>query len=244
MSSDPPTIIVPSQNQLHYRLLTRSSMKFKQRSHDTYLNVHIPQLENTTSPIRTILLGDSMIERLKTTGQRTKTSNLPNTFNAGVGGDKIENVLYRIDLGLLDLLKKRQEKVKLWVVMIGTNNLTSKRGLRAEEIERYKRLLQVLFEAFPESKAIVCEIFKRKDVKDELVEDSNDQLKEMVRVLNVWMEKEYVLWLDAPAKSREGMGKERLLVDHVHLNEEGYEIWDEVLSSRIQQLLESTDSKE
>lgn len=185
-----------------------------------------------------------MIERIKTTGQNTKTFNLPNTLNAGVGGDKIENVLYRLDLGFLDLLKKKQVEIKLWVVVVGTNNLTPKRGLRVEEIERYKRLLQVLFEAFPKSKAIVCEIFKRKDVKDELVEESNVQLKEMIRVLNVWMEKEYVVWLDAPTALGEGMEKERFLVDHVHLNEEGYGVWDETLNGKIQLLLETADKEE
>ena len=43
-----------------------------------------------------------------------------------VGGDKIENVLYRIKLGLLQLCKPLG--VVLWVVHTGTNNLRVRTG--------------------------------------------------------------------------------------------------------------------
>jgi len=94
--------------------------KFKTRSHDTTLKTHIPELSKRQGDFDIVLLGDSMLERLKTTGASTRLAHMERTFNAGVGGDKIENVLYRLGtLGMLDKLSERN--VKLWVVMVGTN---------------------------------------------------------------------------------------------------------------------------
>lgn len=73
-----------------------------------------------------------MLETLKTTGTSTKIAQLPCTFNAGVGGDKIENVLYR--LGTLNMMSKLEShSARLVVVMVGTNNL--KKALKPKEVE-------------------------------------------------------------------------------------------------------------
>ncbi|KAF8854658.1 SGNH hydrolase [Acephala macrosclerotiorum] len=219
-----------------FRAILQANMKFKARSHETHQEVHVPSLtaQLSSNPITTLLIGDSMFERLKTTGLNTHTSkfcsqsNSP-TFNAGVGGDKIENVLYRLDLGLLDILSQQKEELKLCVVMIGTNNFNGKKPLKVTDIESYRPLLQALLRIFnAESKILCCEIFKRKDIKDELVEESNRTLRELTADMNAKLGKERVGWIAAP----EGIVKERL-EDHVHLDEEGYRIWDEILSSRI-----------
>lgn len=175
-----------------------------------------------------------MFERLKTTGLNTRISQLcsqphSTTFNAGVGGDKIENALYRLNLGLFDTLSKQRSELKLCVVMIGTNNLNGKKPLRASEIGKYRLLLQALLRMSDrESKILCCEIFKRKDIKDKLLEESNKRLRELIGDLNARLGKERIGWIEAP----EQISKERL-EDHVHLDEEGYRIWDEVLYSHI-----------
>lgn len=87
-------------------------MKFKARSHDTYLETHPPELKlKPTEPIEIVLIGDSILERLKTTGVHTRTAELLLSFNAGGGGDKTENVLFRLDLGMLSLLEERNVKL-------------------------------------------------------------------------------------------------------------------------------------
>lgn len=114
--------------------LINERARFKQRSHDTNTLTHQPQLEhllstNASPSIEIVLLGSSTIERFKTTGKNTQLGQLhfPQAFNAGVGGDKIENILYRVDLGLLRLLKPTNPK--LIVLQLGTNNLQPKTAL-------------------------------------------------------------------------------------------------------------------
>lgn len=203
-------------------------MRFKARSYDTYHETHLLELHaKRTGPIETVLIGDSMLERLKTTGMHSRTAQLPSSFNAGVGGDKIENVLFRLDLGMLSLLEERN--VKLWVIMVGTNNL--KKALRPVEVERYRLLIQALLRISPTSKIIACKLFKRKDIDDRYVEESNGALLDLVKEMNENLgERIYVL--EAPT----GVTKEHL-TNHVHLDEEGYEIWDGALYPLIGKLL-------
>ncbi|CAF4327966.1 unnamed protein product, partial [Adineta steineri] len=128
--------------------LINQRARFKQRSHDTHTQTHQPQLESptlTTSSvllssqylpqIDIVLLGSSMLERFKTTGQYTQIGQMqyPQLFNAGVGGDKIENVLYRISLGLLRLLKPRNPKV--FVLYVGGNDIQPKQALTHQNLD-------------------------------------------------------------------------------------------------------------
>ncbi|GJJ68232.1 hypothetical protein EMPS_00578 [Entomortierella parvispora] len=210
-----------------FDLLLRSTMAFKDRSHSTCHEVHLPELLAQPS-LDTVLIGDSMLERFKTTGTATRIyTNLPRSLNAGCGGDKIENVLYRLSFMNTPL---EQQQVKLWVVMVGTNNLR-KKGLRSSEIDHYRLLLQNLLRlGGEETKILVCELFKRKDFEDHCIEEANDMIHTMVKEMNANLGRERIFWSEAP----KAVIKDEHLDDHVHLNTEGYHLWDEALFSRIQ----------
>ncbi|OAL51354.1 hypothetical protein IQ07DRAFT_586885 [Pyrenochaeta sp. DS3sAY3a] len=263
----------------------KQSSKFKQRSHDTHHNIHVPELAlrlnlpnhetpslpepnpalddpfsrsanlSNTSPIHIVYLGNSMLERLKTTGKDTNLgtlSNKANAFNAGCGGDKNENVLYRLEQGLYTLLKSSQESmatapktcdIALWILASGTNNLHAKHGFRHPDVASWKVLVETCLRIAPRSRVLACDVFYRKDVKDELVEAGNEMLRDVVREVNLDVEKrraesgeeggqESVVWVEARQKIDKGM-----LVDHVHLNEEGYRVWDEVLWEYVKEVV-------
>jgi hypothetical protein len=114
----------------------RACAKFKDRAHKTHHQIHVPELNtrlqldfplpasnkdasapapdtpslnlSNTSPINIISLGNSMLERFKTTGADTNMGRLGNTgvaWNAGGGGDKNESVAYRLTEDLYDMLR-------------------------------------------------------------------------------------------------------------------------------------------
>ncbi|KAK6336972.1 hypothetical protein TWF718_009760 [Orbilia javanica] len=233
----------------------KESMKYKERSHKTLEEVHKPGLEQIppTPPnsnetcFDVIFIGDSMLERLKTTGQNTRLHNLPRSFNLGVGGDKIENVLYRLHTGYISLLANRPPK--LWVVHIGTNNLRPKKGLRdsgPSDYENFQILIQTLWILCPGSKVLVTGLFPRRDVDDSLVQASNrgleaslDELGRGLKAIRdslpepgLYSETGALFWAEPT-----GAINTEVLVDHVHLNEEGYNLWDESLYPRILEIL-------
>ncbi|KAF8932984.1 hypothetical protein BGZ47_011082 [Haplosporangium gracile] len=170
-----------------------------------------------------------MLERLKTTGAFTGLAQLPGSFNAGCGGDKIENVLYRLDL--MYPLIQSCSNIKLWVVMVGTNNLR-KKGFRPTDVALYRLLLQALLRVAPGSKVLACEIFKRKDIEDRYVDKANEMVKGMIEEMNGYLGGRKIWWSAAPNDVTKEM-----LEDHVHLDENGYSRWEEQLLPGVLKLL-------
>ncbi|KAF4780695.1 acetylhydrolase [Colletotrichum scovillei] len=231
--------------------------KYKQRSHETSLERHLVELQNNPEQPSIVLLGDSMIERMITTGlspsfdpwpsttmisdetfqQHLQTSSarperLQGVFNAGVGGDKFENVIYRLmgssdpskplD-GLLDALKRRD--IKLWVLHVGTNNLHPKRGMRESDLALLRLIVEALLEM--NGKILLIGLFRRKDIRDELIVKANESYVELVQQFQK-DGVDRIEFLEPPL-----VDMEECLVDHVHLNERGYQIWAEVLFKAV-----------
>jgi hypothetical protein len=166
--------------------LLQSTGTYKERSDETHDTVHAPLLSQpSTSPINCLLLGDSMLERFKTSGQHTKfgTTDFPNIFNAGVGGDRIVNVLFR--LGTKDLFHGLQKHgVKFAILQMGTNDLRSKRGLTSGAIDKYGMVLEALRRAAPGIVIVVSGLMPRADVGQVYVERSNESLRQLVEEFN------------------------------------------------------------
>jgi hypothetical protein len=246
--------------------------KYKERSHNTYQNIHLPELnvrcglglnisepsdlaENdpfapkpdlgNTNPIAVVYLGNSMLERLKTTGYETQLARLSTSWNAGCGGDKNENVIYRMTSGTYRALAQPSSapNIKLWILASGTNNLRPKAPFRPLDVESWQLLLESCLRIAPDSKVLACDMFYRKDIPDEIVDQSNEKLKEVVRGINEELVKrgmeERVMWVEV----RNSIGK-HMLVDNVHLNEEGYQVWDGILWPYVQDIVISKRREE
>ena len=233
--------------------------KYKERSHKTFHNVHVPEIrgilasaqatnKSTTStkaptpptnlPPEVILIGDSMLERFRTTGRsaHAQISSRPHTFNAGVGGDKIENVLYRLDQGLLQRLQPLAPR--LWVVHIGTNNLHDKASLQPSALDNYALLLRALLSGSPsDAQVLAVAIFPRKDIDDAIVRTSNLGIQEAVKAVNIELGNERIWFVEQP----EELTKARLQ-DHVHLDRDGYRLWDRVLAAKIDSIIDGKQS--
>lgn len=213
----------------------RQLSRYKERSRQTLRDVHLPLINSVSRTPRIMLLGDSMLERLTTTGQspslqpwpsehllsrlelsRTNSNRglearkilhrLSAVFNAGCGGDKIENILYRLvgdeqassdkapmedrqeqlSCGLVDALSKRQTQVKLWVIQVGTNNLHKVKGLSEASLLAMRVLLTTLLHiSAPETHILVTALFYREDIRNDLVDQANARIKELVEGLAI-----------------------------------------------------------
>ncbi|OCL08317.1 SGNH hydrolase [Glonium stellatum] len=207
--------------------------KYKQRSEQTHDQVHGPLLaDSPPGEVGCLLLGDSMFERFKTTGKHTKLGQVgfPKLLNAGVGGDKTSNVLYR--LGAKELYAGlKQRGIKLSILHMGSNDLTPKRGLTAEILDEYGLALETLRRVSPEVVILVTGIFQRKDVGQGLVDQSNLDLQQLVEDFNNLDQTAKVHYI--PPDSDVTLDK---LVDHAHLNEEAYEIFARTLLRKVDEL--------
>ncbi|KAF7955401.1 uncharacterized protein EAE97_000660 [Botrytis byssoidea] len=201
----------------------KDNSKWKKRSEETTLGVHFPELDNASlGATNLVLIGSSMLERFKTTGHDLILGSKPVIFNAGVGGDTIPNVLYRINLGLLRKAKT-QEKVGMVIINIGSNDLKKPgRSLTEAQLYQFALHLEALRRTFPRARIVVTALFYKKDVHLLDVDRSNEDLQNLVSGLPG------VEWLAAPEVELDNHYE-----DHVHLNRAGYEIWDRWLVDKL-----------
>ncbi|KAF7919996.1 uncharacterized protein EAE98_009230 [Botrytis deweyae] len=202
----------------------KDNSKWKKRSEETTLDVHFPDLDNASlEATNLILIGSSMLERFKTTGHDLNLGSKPGIFNAGVGGDTIPNVLYRINLGLLRKAKT-QEKVGMVIVNIGSNDLKKPgRSLTEAQLYQFALHLEALRRTFPRARIVVTALFYKKDVHLSDVDRSNEDLQSIVSGLP------RVEWLAAPEIDLDDHYE-----DHVHLNRAGYEVWNKWLVEKLE----------
>ena len=245
----------------------RPHARYKARSYNTSKNSHIPLLQahlavHPSDGPKLVLLGDSMFERMITTG---RTPNFPSPwpsetmhpdtdellavfphledrrlcgiFNAGVGGDKVQNVIYRLvgdeERGLPALLPILAPSVKVWVVHAGGNNLTPAAGWSEQDEAMVRELARALLAVSPGSRVALTQMFYRKDVPLEIVNDTNARIRRIAKQLREAGFGDTVDCWRPPRLFR----VRKHLQDQAHLNLEGYRVWTEQLLVRFRSFL-------
>ncbi|WZH45337.1 LOW QUALITY PROTEIN: n amino acid transport system protein [Fusarium acuminatum] len=192
----------------------RAANMFKQRSHDTHYNTHLPLITGNPGQYTTALLGSNLMERFKTTGAHLSINQNPHILNLGVSGDKIQNVQYRINQGLVDALKEHQ-KIKLIYVQIGGNNL-NKNGLHKEDVDSYGELINGLRAELPDATIVITALFLQRGLEVKVIKQAN---KGLIADENGC---EFLPFDD----QRGMMGR-----DKVHPNIAGYTKWNDILKN-------------
>lgn len=215
--------------------------KWKQRTADTHKK-HVTMASN--GKFSTLFLGDSMFERWMSTGRNFWFADLSkqNIFNAGVGGDKIENLLWRLTpsdgtQGILDVMKPSRI-----VLMIGTNNIETD---KIENIlDGYQNLLNTII-AMQEKQNNKCHIviyalLPRKDVSLSKVKYVNLLIESLVKSTTIeLLTKSLYTETLTPLVTLEYRNMNALFEgkevydDNVHLNSAGYQIWLEDLKTCV-----------
>ncbi|EWG48712.1 hypothetical protein FVEG_08395 [Fusarium verticillioides 7600] len=191
---------------------------FKQRSHETHHNTHVPQIKANPGEYTVAVLGDSLFERFKTTGRMLSINKDSRILNLGVGGDKILNVQYRMDQGLLRLLKPHQPNIKTMYIHMGSNNL-KKQGLRKGDADAYGAVVKQLRSEFPDMTVVITALFIQRGLELDVIEDANAKLKAIAD--------EHGCAFLPFGDDQEGIMSE----DNVHLNQFGYHKWNEILTN-------------
>ena len=155
------------------------------------------------------------------------------TINIGIGGDKAQNVLWRLDHGGVDGLKPRAI-----VLMIGNNNMffTPETGVAAAALG-VKACLANLREKFPEADVVVAKILPCHAPKVRFYEDILLTNAEIDKLKLDADPKVKVLDLTQDFLNADGTIKANLFTsDKIHLSLAGYEAY----ASRLKPLLDAS----
>ena len=155
-----------------------------------------------------------------------------NPANFGIGGDRTEHVLWRIENGELDGIKP-----KAVVLLIGTNNI----GYPAADILKgVEKVVEEIHTRLPDSKLLLVAIFPRgADPKDPKVADMREKIKTVNESLAKLDDGQKTRYLDIADKllSPDGSLSKDIMPDALHLNYAGYTIWADTMQPLLDEMM-------
>lgn len=193
--------------------------------------------EAKSGKFEVVFIGDSI-----TDGWRKKGLEVWNKFyaprhalNLGIGGDRTQHVLWRIEKGELDGLKP-----KVAVLMIGTNNTGkekdgSPRNSTPEIIEGVTAVVKAIQAKLPRTKLLLLAIFPRGTVDA----PQRDQIKEINQALAKLDDGKRVKCLDIGKVflADDGSIPRTIMPDLLHPNEQGYRLWADAMEPTLAAML-------
>lgn len=180
-----------------------------------------------------IFLGDSITQGWEGTGKEVweKFYGKRKAANMGIGGDRTQHVLWRLENGNVEGLTP-----KAVVLMIGTNNSNGS-DFTAEEIaEGVGAIVKKLNEKLPKTKVLVLGIFPR----GEKAAPHREKIAKVNEIISKLADKKTNHYLDIGKKFLDDDGNlsREIMPDLLHLNPKSYAIWAEAIEEKLAELLE------
>ena len=178
-----------------------------------------------------VFIGDSITQGWEGRGKGVwaKYYGKRNTVNLGIGGDRTQHVIWRLDNGNLKNITP-----KAAVIMIGTNNSGSNSSKEiAEGVEIIVKQIQA---KSPKTKILLLAVFPRGT-------NNADKRRKVNKGANTIFSKlangKSVHYLDIGPKflQKDGTLTKEIMPDLLHLSEKGYTIWAESIEAQLAKLL-------
>ncbi len=180
-----------------------------------------------------LFIGDSITQGWEGAGRKTweKYYGKRKALNLGISGDRTQHVIWRLNNGNL----RKQQKAKVAVVMIGTNNTGHRDQDPGETADGVTRILSILRARCPDAKVLLLGVFPRDASPDGPKRRINDALNEKLATLH---DGERVHFLDIGKHFLNGKGHlpKELMPDYLHPREKGYELWAEAIEPKLVEL--------
>jgi len=178
-----------------------------------------------------IFIGDSITQGWEGRGKKVwaKHYTKRNAVNLGIGGDRTQHVIWRLDNGNLHRIKP-----KAAVIMIGTNNSGSNSS--QEIADGVEVIVKQLRKKLPETKVLLLGVFPRgankADKRRQVNEGANAIFKKIA-------DGKSVHYLDIGQKflKEDGTLPREIMPDLLHLSEKGYTIWAESIEAKLKELM-------
>lgn len=189
--------------------------------------------------INVVFLGDSITDAWRNfdaTKKRGGKNVWDKTFaplkaaNFGIGGDRTQHVLWRLQNGELEGIKP-----KVVMLMIGTNNSNGKDNTAEEIADGIKAIVARLRADLPDTRILLLAIFPRGE-KPNAQREKNAKASELASRA---ADGKTVHYVDIGAKFLEPDGtlSREIMPDALHLSPRGYRIWAEAIEPKIKELM-------
>ena len=181
---------------------------------------------------KVIFIGDSITQGWEGAGKEVWEQYYAprNAVNLGIGGDRTQHVLWRLDHGNIDGLKP-----KAAVIMIGTNNSNGEDNTPGQIVDGITAIVRKLQEKLPDTKIILVSIFPR----NENYSPQRGKLLQINQVIRKLADDKRVFWADFGHEfvTADGLIPADLMPDYLHLTKRGYEIWAQSIEAQLAKLV-------
>ena len=198
-----------------------------------------------------LFLGDSITDAWGGEGHRTTDAGdkiftskfVPmKAANFGIGGDRTQHVIWRLQNGELDGIKP-----KVVQLMIGTNNSNGSDNTAEEIADGVKGIIDEIKKKSPSTKVLLLAVFPRNTGKDDgakkIQKDKIDKVNSIISKLDDGGKSVKFLDIGSKFKDASGALPKELMPDQLHLSEKGYEIWANAVEGVITSMLKGDQTK-
>ncbi|QGZ38610.1 lysophospholipase L1-like esterase [Pseudoduganella flava] len=199
--------------------------------HEQKLKDNAERRANGTLP-QLVFIGDSITEGWAKDGKEefARRYGRYHPINLGFGGDRTENILWRIEHGEVDGLDP-----KVVVLMAGTNNTGSRQENPATTAAGLRRVIDALQQRLPRAKVLLLGVFPR----DEATSQSRRINTAINERIARFADGKRVFYADIGSAFLDGHGvlSKDIMPDLLHPNARGYAIWGKAMDPILQPLL-------
>lgn len=181
-----------------------------------------------------LLIGDSITHGWEDAGKNVWNEYYSEygTYNLGYGGDRTENVLWRLQHGEVDGINP-----ELAILMIGTNNTGHRQDPAECTAKGIETILGELRERLPETEILLLAIFPREASPEGELRKLNNEINEQIENFSDGQHVHYMN-INETFLDDDGVLSEEIMPDLLHPNEYGYKLWAEAMMPKIEELLE------
>jgi beta-glucosidase len=179
-----------------------------------------------------LMIGDSITQGWEGKGKEAWDKHLAprKAVNLGIGGDRTQHVLWRLENGNIAGIKP-----KLAVIMIGTNNSNGNDHTAQEIGEGIQAIVAKLREKLPGTKVLILAIFPRGE-KPNAQREKNAAASAFAAKM---ADGKMIHFLDIGPKflAEDGTLSKEIMPDLLHLSPKGYTIWAESIDAKVAELM-------
>ncbi|EDM29323.1 TonB-like protein [Lentisphaera araneosa HTCC2155] len=172
-----------------------------------------------------VMIGDSITHFWEKQKTYPKVFAPYKVLNLGFGGDRTQNVLWRIQNGEIDGLSP-----KFVTIMIGTNNISSNQV--ADIASGIKAIVSELKKRLPETKVLLFSVFPRHHSRGK--GEDYKEVQALNKLIPAIADDKQVFHHDLTAIFQEENGELKTALygrDRLHLSNEGYAAWGKALNA-------------
>lgn len=201
------------------------------REDEGWMDIHASHVRQArTSSASVVFLGDSITEGWAADGLEAWERHFAplGAMNFGIGGDRTQHVLWRIQNGGLGTLTP-----STFMLMIGTNNIYE--DTATDIAQGIKEIVSTLLEKFPSARILLLGIFPRNDSAA-----ITGKINDTNRIISTLDNKASITYMDISRifVGLDGRVPLSLMPDGLHLSSRGYDLWANAVDATLRNLLE------